>query len=287
MEYNTPILLICFKRYEKTLEIFNQIMLCNPKKLYVSIDGARNDKEKVEVDKVASIFENASGNTEILIRKSEVNQGCKYGVYNAINWFFEHEEMGIILEDDIVPYPQFFPYCEELLEKYKDDKRIACISGWSYFYYKKIDNYPYTYYFSHIQSSWGWATWKDRWQLIDLEMSNVKSEDVERVLKCDHLPDEIVDFYKRFFYCDKKGFDGTWDYQFLLSVLMKNNMYCIQPLKAFVKNIGNDDGVHMRSSFNLNRAEKIEDNFEMHHPPFFFYNPTFDIIRNYQTFEHL
>jgi hypothetical protein len=132
--YNIPILLICFKRYDTTLEVFKSIREAKPKKLYVSIDGPRNYVEKIEVDKVASIFDWIDWNCDLKIRRSETNQGCKYGVYNAVNWFFDAEEYGIILEDDIVPYKQFYRYMEALLKKYDGDDRIACISGWSYFY---------------------------------------------------------------------------------------------------------------------------------------------------------
>ena len=284
MKYNVPILIICFKRYEKTLELFNRIKSINPKKVYVAIDGARNEEEKLKVDKVASIFENIDCDFEIKVRRSKTNQGCKYGVYNAINWFFEHEEYGIILEDDILPYPQFFPYCEELLEKYKDDKRIATISGWGYFYYKKPENYDATYYFSHVQSSWGWATWKDRWEMIDLEMKNTKFEEIEKNFINDGLPDEIIEYY-RWIYDNKICFDTTWDYQFCLSVLMKNNMYCIQPLKTFVRNVGDTDATHT-SGVDLNKSEVIEENFVMKHPDGFFYNPSFDVIRNHNTHEY-
>ena len=285
MKCKTPILLICFKRYEKTLEIFNVIKSVKPEKLYVSIDGARNEKEKHDVDKVVSIFDNIDWDCEFKMNRKNINQGCKYGVYNAISWFFENEEYGIIIEDDILPFPQFFPYCEELLEKYKNDKRIACISGWSYFYEKEPENYPYTYYFSHIQSSWGWATWKEKWKMIDLELRNTKFKDIEENLKKDGLPLEIIQYYK-WIYDTKLSFNTTWDYQFLFSVLMKNNMYCIQPIRRLVKNIGNIDGTHPTSE-NHNKSLQIDDNFTMNHPPKFNYDPNLDIMRNYQTKEYI
>lgn len=283
MKYNVPILLICFKRYEKTLALFEVVKTINPRRVYVAIDGPRNDAERAEVEKVASIFEGDNFDFEINVRKSDTNQGCKYSVYNAINWFFEHEEEGIILEDDILPFPHFFPYCEELLNKYRDDKRIACISGWGYFYNKEPENYPYSYYFSHIQSSWGWATWKDRWQLIDLEMENTKFEDIERNLKNDDLPPSIINFYKRIYY-GKIAFDSTWDYQFLLSVLMKYNMYAIQPIRRFVKNVGTVDGTHPTNE-DHNKSKMFDADFKMVHPEKFFYDPSIDILRNYQTNE--
>lgn len=283
--YNTPILLICFKRYEKTLEIFNIIKSIKPKKLYVSVDGFRNEIEKAEVDKVVSIFDDIDWECDFKMNRSEVNQGCKYGVYNGISWFFRNEEYGIIIEDDILPFKQFFQYCEELLEKYKDDKRVACISGWSYFYEREPNNYPYTYYFSHIQSSWGWATWKDRWEIIDLEMSNTKFEDIENNLKNDGLPQPIIQYYK-WIYNTKLSFESTWDYQFMFSVLMKNNMYCIQPIRRFVKNMGNMDGTHPINE-DHNKSLPIDDSFTMAHPPQFKYNVDLDMMRNYQTKEYI
>jgi len=283
--FDIPILLICFKRYEKTLEIFNSIKSIYPKKLYVAIDGPRNDIEKLEVDKVASIFENVvDWDCDLHIRRSETNQGCKYGVFNAVSWFFDNEEMGIILEDDILPYPQFYQYCEELLKKYKDDKRIGCISGWSYFYNNPPKEYNYTYYFSHIQSSWGWATWKDRLDVFDLEMKNTSFNEIEKNLTNDRVPVEIINYY-RMIYTHKLSFDSTWDYQFLLS-LMANKMYCIQPIKRFVSSLGNADGTHP-TNVDHNKSERIEDDFKMVHPTHFEYIPQLDIERNNQTREIL
>lgn len=85
-----PILLICFKRYDKTSKLLNAISKIKPRKLYVSIDGARNESEKIDVNKVADLFDNIDWKCELNIRRSDVNQGCKYGVYNAISWFFEY-----------------------------------------------------------------------------------------------------------------------------------------------------------------------------------------------------
>jgi len=91
------------------------------------------------------------------------NLGCKLGVSDAINWFFEFNEFGIILEDDCLPNITFFSYCEELLNKYKDNMKIMHISG-----HKKIMgnfNSKESYYFSRIANIWGWSTWRNRWEL--------------------------------------------------------------------------------------------------------------------------
>lgn len=282
--FNTPILLICFKRYDKTLEVLNSIKKIHPQKLYVSIDGGRNEIEQKEVNKVCTLFEGLD-DIDIRIRKSDINQGCKYGVYNAINWFFENEEEGIILEDDIVPYQCFYLYCEELLKKYRNDSRIACISGWSYFNSIVPNDYPYSYYFSHCQSSWGWATWRDRWQLMDLELKEVPFSELEDNLKKDNVSPRIIEYWKRI-YNHRISFDSAWDYQFLFSVLLKHNKYCIQPIERFVKNIGGMDGTHP-TNINQNISKVVDESFTMKHPKDFFYDEKIDWVRHLNTREYV
>jgi hypothetical protein len=100
---------------------------------------------------------------------SDVNQGCRLGVSRAITWFFEQVEVGIILEDDCVPHSDFFPYCTTLLERYRHDTRVWCISG---------DNFQNgqwrgdgSYYFSRYNHCWGWASWRRCWQHYDSDLS--------------------------------------------------------------------------------------------------------------------
>ena len=116
--YNIPILLIVFKRKDVALKTLEPIKAIKPSKLYIAGDGARphvpDEKEKVEATRKA-IIDAIDWDCEVMTRFPEENQGCCKGVYNAINWLFENEENGIIIEDDCMLKSSFFPFAEEML----------------------------------------------------------------------------------------------------------------------------------------------------------------------------
>lgn len=284
-DFDIPILIICFNRPERTKYVFNSVRQANPKKIYVSFDGPRNENDIKLIKQNEDLLNRIDwGKCEVNILKNRINKGAQIAVFEAINWLFENEEYGIILEDDIMPYQEFYYYCKVLLEKYKDDKHIASISGWSYFYKKLPDNYKYTYYFSHIQSSWGWATWKDRWENMDITLQNTDFNVIEENLRKDNIDEHIIAYYKNIFY-NHDILKTTWDYQFLFSCLMAQNKYCIQPIKRFVENIGYGTDCAHPSSINPNVVDRIETNFNFSHPEKFEYISELDNERNKQTGE--
>ena len=120
------------------------------------------------------IMQNIDWDCEVETLVSEENLGCKYAVSGAINWFFQHEEMGIILEDDCLPSQSFFWFCEELLKRYKDDMRVWHVSGNNF--QNGVVRGDSDYYFSKYNHIWGWATWANRWRHYDVEMSDRSEE---------------------------------------------------------------------------------------------------------------
>ena len=125
-----PVLLIAFNRPNTTREVFESIRKVRPEKLYVAIDGPRHYKqgESDVCEQVIEITKNVNWKCETKYLIREKNLGCKYGVSGAISWALENEESVIVIEDDIVPVSSFFYFAEALLEKYKNDERIAMIS---------------------------------------------------------------------------------------------------------------------------------------------------------------
>jgi hypothetical protein len=119
---NTPVLLILFNRADTALQVLERIKLAGVKKLYLFSDGPRSSKieESETLKKVQSEILNAiDWDCEVKTKFEEENKGPRYAIGNGINWFFENEEQGIILEDDCIPEIDFFYYCQELLYKYK------------------------------------------------------------------------------------------------------------------------------------------------------------------------
>ncbi len=170
---NSPILLIGFNRPDTLKQVFNQVRIAEPKKLYFSVDGPRkgNDKDKEASDKVRNIIKEVDWPCEIHTLFREENVGCGRGPAEAITWAFENEDRLIVLEDDCVPSLSFFSFCDEMLEMYKDDERVNIISGRSHqhgsAFFKNQD-----YLFSHFAHTWGWATWKRVWDKYDIRMSD-------------------------------------------------------------------------------------------------------------------
>ena len=181
-KFKTPILIIAWKRPKQTKELIGKIKQINPSKLYIACDGPKNENI-IEDNKVKATREILLKSFEEINSKkylfSNDNQGCKLGVSNAISWFFEHEREGIILEDDCIPHLDFFVFCQEMLETYRNDERIWSITGHNQ--QNNIQRGNGTYYFSKYPRSWGWATWKRCWAKYDRDITdwpNIKSKSI-------------------------------------------------------------------------------------------------------------
>lgn len=160
----TAVLFLVFNRPDTTRQVFEAIRQAKLPKLYVAADGPRPNRpgEAERCEEVRRIATNVDWPCEVKTLFRESNLGCKMGVSGGIDWFFEHEAEGIILEDDCLPHPDFFRFCDELLERYADDERVAVITGNNFQDGQKRGDA--SYYFSKYNHCWGWATWRRAWQ---------------------------------------------------------------------------------------------------------------------------
>lgn len=249
------VLLIAFNRLKYTKQVFEQIKKAKPTRFYIACDGPRKnvDGEQKLVDELrAWLLDNIDWDCDVKTRFLDENSGgCKYGVSGAITWFFSHEKEGIILEDDCVPHEFFFVYCKELLEKYRDDKRIWQISGSSVL---PEHIYNSSYYFSKMPDCWGWATWKDRWELFTLDVSNYDKTYLNNLSSNKNV--KLI--WEDILFKVNTGIISTWDYQWVF-IIIKNNGLSICPAKNLVTNIGelgehysgNNDGLLYKQSYNI------------------------------------
>ena len=160
----TAVLFLVFNRPNTTAQIFEAIRKAQPPRLYVSADGPRTNRDG-EAERVARVRKVATAvdwPCEVKTLFREENLGCKYAVSGGITWFFEHEDQGIILEDDCLPHPDFFRFCDELLQRYVDDERVSVITGNNF--QNGQQRGEASYYFSKYNHCWGWATWRRAWQ---------------------------------------------------------------------------------------------------------------------------
>ena len=266
----TPIVLIIFNRPDTTQKVFDVISQVKPYQLFVIADGARNDKqgELEKCQQARKVVDLVDWECELLTNYSDINLGCKKRISTGLNWVFHYVEEAIILEDDCLPNPSFFKFCEELLGKYRYDERVFTISGDNFQFGRKRTDY--SYYFSLYNHCWGWATWRRAWQYYDVEMKLW-----ENIRDGDWLNDILNNPFAVAYWRDKFGktYDGkvdTWDFQWTMACWLQNGL-TILPNVNLVSNIGfnNYESTHTKnreSPFANIPTEVMQ--FPLSHPPF-------------------
>ena len=161
---NTAVLFIVFNRPDTTARVFETIRQAKPPRLYVAADGPRKGRagEAERVAEVRKIATAVDWPCEVKTLFRDDNLGCKSAVSSAIAWLFEHEDRGIILEDDCVAHPDFFCFCNVLLERYAEDERVSVVTGDNFQNGRRRGDA--SYYFSKYNHCWGWATWRRAWR---------------------------------------------------------------------------------------------------------------------------
>lgn len=265
-QLETPILFITFCRPDTTAKVFERIKQVQPKKLYIAQNIPKND-DAITVKKweeVRSIIEQINWNCEVQRLYREQHLDAKTSISTAIDWFFKNEEAGIILEDDCLPHLTFFRFCEELLEKYRDDERIAMISGDSFQFSKKRTEY--SYYFSRYAHIWGWATWRRAWINYDVDMK-LWPEIRDGGWLHDWLGEKkSVRYWKKIFEKVYQGKIDTWDYQWLFTCWSQNQL-TISPNVNLVSNIGfGPEATHTQNPTKCSVMKNNEIKLPLMHP---------------------
>ena len=260
---NTAVLFLVFNRINTTKQVLSAISDAKPPRLYIAGDGAHsfNEKECKKVQEVRDyIMQNINWKCEVKTLFREKNLGCKYAVTRAISWFFDNEKKGIILEDDCLPSQSFFWYCEELLEKYEDDKTVYLVSGETHD--SKFLNTGEDYAFCKYPLLWGWASWKRAWKYYDPEMHDWPKEK-EKILSSISKYKYTTNFWRTNFERMYNKEIDTWDYQ-LFYHLQKNNGKCIFPRLNLVSNIG--FGIDATRTTNLESEAANRKRYEINLP---------------------
>lgn len=235
--FNVPILFLIFNRPDTTEKVFDVIKKIKPSKLFIAADGPRTEEEKELCEQTRQhVVQNIDWECEVKTLFRSKNKGLKPAVSEAITWFFENVEEGIILEDDTVPTLSFFEYCKQMLEKYRYDERIMCISGETV-----LERNPKeSYFFSNIPLIWGWATWRRAWNLYDYEMNDfedfIEKKKIKQLFKNSYHQRDWIKMLTKV----KNGGINSWGYTWTYSVF-KNQGLCTVPNSNMISNIGYDD----------------------------------------------
>ncbi|MCX7593294.1 MAG: glycosyltransferase family 2 protein [Fischerella sp.] len=272
----TPVALFIFKRPHTTEKVFEVIRQAKPPKLFLIANAPRPDVDG-EIEKcqaARAVVEQIDWDCKVIKNYSDIHLSVTERIYSGLDWVFSNVEEAIILEDDCVPHPTFFPFCEELLDRYRYDTRIASIAGSNFQLGCRRTNY--SYYFSIYNHCWGWASWRRAWQHYDLYMKlwpEIKAGDF---LKSILQNQRAVRFWSDIFQSVYENPLGiTWDYQWTFACWLQNSLGIISNVNL-ISNIGFGlDSTHCtkKNKYDSLPTESME--FPLKHPPF--------IIRNLEA----
>ncbi|MAT70190.1 MAG: hemolytic protein HlpA-like protein [Planctomycetaceae bacterium] len=260
--------MLVFNRPEPTAEVFAQIARMRPRRLLLVADGPRENRrgEAEACEATRAIVTSVDWPCEVETNFAESNLGCKRRVASGLDWVFQQCEEAIILEDDCVPHPSFFPFCEEMLARYRDDQRVGHIGGANFQLGRRRNDD--SYYFSHFAHIWGWASWRRAWNRYDVEMKAWPA------LRDGGWLDDILDTPAQVRYwteiLDKVASGGvdTWDYQLMLAHWIHGSL-TVLPSTNLVRNIGfGPDATHTVSHGRSAFLEAHEMKFPLQHPQF-------------------
>lgn len=274
-----PVLLIAWRRPSSTKIVLEAIKAFGPTRLYVACDGPRHGNQS-EAQKVintrALISESIDWPCDVKYFYSDINLGCRVGVSSAVSKFFEFEDEGIILEDDCVPHPDFFSYCDELLDRYRNDTRIWWISGTN----ARLGsvNSESSYFISRYGHCWGWATWRTRWAHYDRDLHSLRS-----FLKTHGFESIFPDRRQAHFWKKQllrlrdSHYPDTWDYQWSYTCMINGGLSVV-PCSNLVSNIGFDqDATHTKNSYGALCPQATQSIMPLRHPEFLLPDPLVDL----------
>jgi len=249
---NIAVILFVYHRYEKTLETVRAVEknIVLPELLYIFQDGVSETTDIDEWNKVNELINSISFcRTEIHV--SKVNNGLAKSLKSGISYVMDRNDAAIILEDDCVSHPLFIDYATKALLKYQDKKTVWSINGHSEKSFR--DNNGTDAYFIGRASSWGWATWRDRWNYYeeDYKLLDKIKKDPEKKQQFDIWGEDL----ENYLYGNIEGRCDSWAVFWCLQIIYRGG-YCLTPYKSLIRNIGTDGTGRHRVNIKLESHER-------------------------------
>ena len=280
-----PVLIHIFNRPQLVAKLMKQVREAKPAKLYISADGHRADRPE-ESDLCSEsrklIVDLVDWDCEVKTLFQDQNLGTRYALIAGITWFFEHEEEGIILEEDCLPNQSFFKFCSTLLEYHRRDHRIMHITGTNQQFGQKIGDA--SYYYSNFPSIWGWASWRRVWNLYDAKMSLFPEFEKQNMLANIFNDTVLVKEIQQNLRITYEGKNMTWDHPLGFAIAINNGL-CIVPNVNLVSNVGvKKIGFDQLDSV-VSNVPTVEIKEDISHPEFYIANKAADIIQMSWSYE--
>ena len=281
MQELAPIVLFVYNRpwhTKRTVEALKNNELAGESDLFIFADNTIDEKNKESVDSVRNFVKTIDGFTTVKIVERETNFGLANNVISGVTEVIDKNSKVIVLEDDIVCARTYLKYMNKLLSYYQTNEKIYSVTGYSY-PIKIPVNYKYDVYFSPRASSWGWGTWKDRWEKVDWEVKDYSNfiKNPQLIKSFNSGGDDLTKMLKQQMNGVIDSWSIIWSYEHF-----KNNSYCVFPTKSRLRNIGADSsGIHTNKTKKFD-VELYEEETELNLTEELIFDQA--IINNFQKF---
>lgn len=264
----TPVLFLAFNRPDLFIQVSAAVAQAGAREVFVSIDGPRPGRpdDAARCAEVRALAEALGWATAVHLKAEPTNLGCGPAVSSAISWALNQRPEIIVIEDDCLPDPSFLLFCDELLERYRDDERVMQICGthWG----AAAERFAsHSYAFTSFAPIWGWATWRRAWSLYDYALDSwpqIKASGrAEGMAVSKRFRRLLEQDWERV-----RAGQGTWDHQWQYSVLRQHGL-SVCPARNLVKNIGfGGDGTQLQERDRIFSRLPLEQmDFPLKHPP--------------------
>jgi hypothetical protein len=264
MSLATPVALIFHRRPQLLARVCERVAAARPRRLFLIADGPRDERDAAACAAARRVAENVTWPCQVERAYADENLGIRRRISSGLDWLFGRVDEAIVLEDDCLPAPSFFSYCEALLARYRDDERVFGVSGASFQLGRRRT--PASYFFSGYCGIWGWAGWARAWRHYDVAMRDWPSWREVGLLESMWRDRRERAYWRWIFDQVHAGRIDTWDYQ-LFYAMWKQRALFIHPETNLVSNIGFGQGAtHTRRRRHALAGRELESPGELAHP---------------------
>jgi hypothetical protein len=237
MTTSSPVVAIVYHRPQRAIELLEIVRAARPETLFLVADGPRpgddRDAELCRATRAAAT--RVDWPCEVVTDLAEEHLGCARRVVSALDAVFAQVDRAIVLEDDVRPTPSFFPYCDDMLDRYADDQRIVHVDGSNRLAEWRAD--ASDYHFARHGNVWGWATWARAWARYDITLDRYRTSDARAAIVDHSLDGAQRDFLMWLLDADLPALADAWDHQWSMARYATGGL-AIVPARNLVTNVG-------------------------------------------------
>ena len=266
----TSVAIILFNRPDLTEEVFRVVAAARPSHLFLIADGPRADHplDRERCAAARAVVERIDWSCDVHRNYADVNLGCGRRPASGISWVFEHVDEAIILEDDCVPHPSFFRYCDEMLERYRDEPRIMLVSGHDAYAPAAGTRSAYSYRVSRLVDTLGWGTWSRAWKSYDIQVARWPALRPTLLRRVTTHPAFVTEWTRALdrAYAERGDVD-YWDYQWAMAVWERDGLAVVPSVNLVANHGFRPDATHTTSPDDpYARAQVVPMAFPLRHP---------------------